>query len=464
MAHKLSRRRVLGLFAAGTATGFLAACGGAPAAPAPSNEAPAANNQAPATNNEAPAATEAPAAVSGPYQGKFVIMSVGNPEQNEPLIKGIQEAHPGVELEWRFMPSERYTELFTASEVAGDQIDMMDLNGQDLRRYALGGRMLDLSDLSYTDRFQQVGLDTYTINGKLWSLPRGGIGGFTFFYNKKVLEKIGVTKEPETYDDMLAMVPDLKSAGIAPFVHAGKNIYLWPIWQFWAHGQTSGNKSIERTMETLSGKAKFTDSDHVEALQILQRFSQDGMFIDSVNSLDGDGAWLPFTQGKAAFFYTHVGQIGTYRRGEFPELDMSLIAPVRAVQDSSVKRQMPGGTGNATGIYAKIAPERLEVAYSILDLMTSDTWVKWANELSKDPVSVNKNVQASDDEIALKYAKECSPNQVTYLDWNWPPEITRAFQENQQAIVAGTKNAEDAAQAIQQVMDDLYLDGYSFES
>ena len=96
--------------------------------------------------------------------------------------------------------------------------------------------------------------------------------------------------------------------------------------------------------------------------------------------------------------------------------------------------------------------------------MTSDEWVKWSNDLNKDPVSTNANVQASDDPLAVKYATECADNQFTYLDWYWPPEITRAFQENQQAIVAGTKTPDQAAEAIQGVLDGLIADGYKFES
>jgi ABC-type glycerol-3-phosphate transport system substrate-binding protein len=401
---------------------------------------------------------------TGDYQGKFVIVSTANPDQNAPLIQAIEAAHAGVKVEWRFLPSERFVELFTASEVAGDQIDLMDLNGQDLRRYAVGGRLKDLSGVAYKDRFQDVALATYTIHGQLWALPRGGISGFTFFYNKKALEKVGVTTEPQTYDELVAMAPALDQAGYAPFVHPGKNIYLWPVWQFWAHAQTSGNKAIENTIATLTGELKFTAPEHVQALEILNKFAQDKLFIKSVNSLERDAAWLLLTQGKAAFFYDHSSRIGSYSVGEFPDLDLGLIQPVRAVPDPNVARQLPGGTGSALGMYAKIAAEREEIAASIMDLMTSDEWVKWSNDLNKDPVSCNKNVQASDDPLALKYARECSPNQITYLDWLWPPEITRAFQENQQAIVAGDKKPDEAAQAIEGVMDQLRKDGYTFEA
>jgi raffinose/stachyose/melibiose transport system substrate-binding protein len=332
-----------------------------------------------------------------------------------------------------------------------------------LRRYAVGGKLKDLSDIEYKDRFREVGLRTYTVNDKLWALPRGGISGFTFFYNKKALETIGVDKEPESYDELLEWTPALKEAGYAPITHSGKNIYLWPVWQFFSYAQTSNNNPVEETWKTLQGEKKFTDEDHVAALDILYRYAQDGMFIEGVNSLDNDGAWLNLSQGKAVFWYHHSSAISMFRGGEFPDLDMSLVQPIRSVQDSAITRMMPGGTGSADGIYANIDDARLPIAQSILDLMTSDEWVRWQNETFSEPVSTNANVEASDDPLSIKYAEECAPQQFTYLDWYWPPEITRAFQENQQALVAGSKTPQQAAESIQGVLDELYADGYTFE-
>jgi raffinose/stachyose/melibiose transport system substrate-binding protein len=321
-----------------------------------------------------------------------------------------------------------------------------------------------MSDFAHKDRFTDTALKTYTIKEKLWALPRGGSSGFPFFYNNKLLQQVGFTKEPTSYDDLKQLAPELKKLGVAPFTHAGKNIYLWPVWFFWAYAQATNNQAVENTFKTLAGDVKFTAPEYVAALEMIYKYAQDGMFIQSVNSLDSDGAAVTFTQSKAAFLYTHSSFISTVRSGSFSKVDLALTSPLLMGSDSSIKRELPGGTGDALGVYAKIDPARKQLATEIADLMTSDKWSKWASDLNADPASCNKNVKASSDPLAVKYAQTCAPNQTTYLDWYWPPEITKAFQENIQSLVTGTGKPDTAAQKIEKVMEGLRQDGYTFES
>lgn len=147
------------------------------------------------------------------YQGEIVVYSHQDAQRMTPLIEAVQAQFPGITLDWRGLTSERYVELFSAAELAGDQIDIMHLNGQDARRYAVAGKLLDMSDIPYKDRFLPVSFDAYTINDKLWGAPHGGIAGFAFLFNKKLLDAIGLTAEPETYDDLLAIKPELEEFG-----------------------------------------------------------------------------------------------------------------------------------------------------------------------------------------------------------------------------------------------------------
>jgi raffinose/stachyose/melibiose transport system substrate-binding protein len=63
--------------------------------------------------------------------------------------------------------------------------------------------------------------------------------------------------------------------------------------------------------------------------------------------------------------------------------------------------------------------------------------------------------------VALK-EKTLLPNMTIYLDWFWPPEITRAFQEGIQAGVGLKKTAPQVAGDIQAVFNRLLKSGYKF--
>lgn len=409
--------------------------------------------------DKAQEATAAPEAAAG-YQGTIVVLSCGGVENEMDMIKDIESKHSGVKLDWRNLTSEKYTELFAAADVAGDQIDIMDLNGQDLRRYAVANKLIDLSDLDYLDRFRTVATDTYTMKGKLWAIPRGGIAGWILFFNKKAFEAIGITEPIKTYDELKAAAPALKDKGYDAVTHEGKVLYMWPVWHFILHAQTSKNMSIENTVKTLTGEMKFNDPEYVEALELLNRYARDGMFPEAVLSTDRDGALLALKTGTAAMYHNWPGIIRDYREFEYPELDLDLMPPLEVVPGA--KRECPGGTGRALCLYRNIAKERIGVAYDIINIMTTDQWVGKMNELSDDVVSCNKNVKPSDDPLAIKYANECAALQIVYEDWVWPPEITRSFQENEQAVVAGTKMPQEAADANQKVLEELFDEGYEF--
>ena len=361
MNKNLSRRDFLKLSAGAAGVGILAACA-APAQPTPAPAAPAPAAKATDAPKAAPPAT-------GDYKGKFVVVSVATDQRGEgKLGKMFEQANPGVQITHVTFPSDKFVELYTAAQNAKEQVDILELNGQDLRRYATSGALVDLSNIvTYKDRFRPVGLRTYTINGKLWALPWGGIGGFNIYYNKSILDKKGLTY-PKTYPELVDIGKKLKPDGIAAYTHAGKNIYLWPVWFFTTYAQTSGNQSNEKTLKTLRGELKFTDPEVVAALAAIFKFSEDGLFIAGVNSQDTPASIANIVTNKAAFA---LGLDVNAVRDATPA-DVNLAADLlpKIVDKPEVKSQYPGGTGIALSIPVGVAPERRKLAESFLDFVT----------------------------------------------------------------------------------------------
>ena len=208
---------------------------------------------------------------------------------------------------------------------------------------------------------------------------------------------------------------------------------------------------------------EFTDEAYPESFRWLQRYTEDGMFISDVLSTDRDGVQRALETGRAAFWHNWPGIIRNYREekedGELEELKLDLMPALQVVEGA--KREVPGGVETRCAIYKRSDPARLDLAFEILDTMTSDKWVEYFVKPSREAVSSNVNVEASDDPLA-KYGETCAPYNIIYEDWYWLPEITLLFQEGMQAIVAGAMTPEEAAQANQRALDDLFSEGYEF--
>jgi len=377
------------------------------------------------------------------------------------LIKSFEAAHPGITIKETDYPSETFVTLFTAQQTAGQPVDAVALNGQDLRRYATNGTLLALNDAD-NSRFRPGAISTGQVNGKTYGLPLGSISGFPIFANKKVLAKAGVSDLPKSYDDFLALRDKLKPLGLKVFTHPGKNIYLWPVWFFTTFAQTTGNKSNERTADILSGKAKFTDEDTVKALDLLFKFGTDGLLTQDVFSMDSPQALADFSAGHAAFWLQHESLITQINQDKPPELDLDVMLMPKLV-DGDVKSQYPGGPSGIVGVIAKNDADRQAAAQAFIDWVTTDdadaAEVKFAN----GTVPVNTGVKPFGGGVVEKLVGY-SENLVTYLDWNWPPEVTRAFQEGIQGGVAGQISAADAASSAQDALDQLVSNGYKFQA
>ncbi len=409
-------------------------------------------------------ASRAAAADPLAYKGELTVVSLQRnpPDQAyEGIVSAFEAAHPGITVKTTEYPSERFVALLTASLAAGEPVDMLMLNGQDLRRYAVDGTLGALDGLvGDTSRFAPAALETGRIDGKQWGVPYGWYGGFPIFVNKAVLDKNGLSA-PRSYEDFLVIRDKLKAAGIKTFTHPGKNIYLWPVWFFTTFGQTSKNRSIERTVEILTGKGKFTDPDVVEALDLVFRFGKDELITRSVFSLDTPNAVAEFSSGRAAFFMQHDGLIQQILTAKPAAVDLDVMLMPNLV-GGDVKSQFPGGPAAVLAVPAKVEGDRKAATLALVAALTSDQANAEVIKLNNGTVPVNTAVKGSDVPQIAKLIK-LSDGLVTYLDWNWPPEITRVFQEGMQAGVAGQTTGAAVAEKAQATLDRLVSEGYAFK-
>ncbi len=396
------------------------------------------------------------------FRGELVVVSQSgaSPDRALPkILDAFKAAHPNVAPKTILYPEEKFVALYTAAQAAGQTIDVLMLNGQDIRRYAVGGALTPMDDVPFKDRFLPEMLQPFTLDGHLWGLPSGAAGGFLIFANRALLEKHGV-EMPSDYAGLKKAAETLRQAGVSAFTHPGKVVYMWPVWFFTTFAQTSGNRSIERTTDILSGRGKFTDADVVEGLDLVFRFGRDKMFSPSVFGLDFPNAQTEFQTGKAAFYLFHDSIAKPLLEANPPDfqLDCALMPDLTG---KGARAQFPGGPGVAVSIPAKLDAKRKAAALALADFLTTDASSQQSLELNGGAVPVNANVNTAPIAVYQK-EKEVIGSMVTYLDWFYPPEITKTLQEGLQAGLAGRTTADRLGKDLQGQLDRLYAGGYKF--
>lgn len=199
----------------------------------------------------------------------------------------------------------------------------------------------------------------------------------------------------------------------------------------------------------------------MQALDLVFQFARDKMFTPGVFSLDFPNAQSEFVTGKAAFYLFHDSLAKPVMEANAPGMDLDFMLMPKLV-GHPVTSQYPGSAcGVVLAIPAKIEPARRDLAMKLLDFLSSDHCDQQSVTLNGGAVPVNRQVPTPDVPVYRKEKEEIS-NVVTYLDWYYPPEITRGFQEGLQAGLAGRIKAEDLAKNLQATLERLYGSGYKF--
>lgn len=137
----------------------------------------------------------------------------------EEIIQDFEKLHPDIDVQMTSVP-DAGTVLKTRM-LSGDVPDVINLYPQniDFQEWANAGFFYDMTGQDYLDNLKNQYADKYAINGKVYNVPlTANVSGI--YYNKTKFEALGL-KAPETWDEFVQLVDDIKAAGKTPFAIAG---------------------------------------------------------------------------------------------------------------------------------------------------------------------------------------------------------------------------------------------------
>ncbi|MGH2119243.1 extracellular solute-binding protein, partial [Aerococcus sp. L_32] len=133
----------------------------------------------------------------------------------EEIIQDFEKLHPDIDVQMTSVPDAGT--VIKTRMLSGDVPDVINLYPQniDFQEWANAGFFYDMTGQDYLDNLKNQYADKYAINGKVYNVPlTANVSGI--YYNKTKFEALGL-KAPETWDEFVQLVDEIKAAGETPF-------------------------------------------------------------------------------------------------------------------------------------------------------------------------------------------------------------------------------------------------------
>src|SRR6201996_8431879 len=199
------------------------------------------------------------------------------------------KAHPDVDVKVSFVDEEAYKVQLPGwlSTVAPDVVNWH--NGERMAYYAKRGLFEDLSGdwkKNGWDSMYASTKESSTYNGKQYAAPTVYYS-WGLFYRKDLFQKVGITSEPKTWDQLMDACKKLKAAGITPFAVGGRDAWTLAGWFDYLDLRINGNAFHQKLM---AGEIPYTDPRVKKVYTTWKQLIDDHDFIDNSLSYDLDAA------------------------------------------------------------------------------------------------------------------------------------------------------------------------------
>ena len=208
------------------------------------------------------------------------------------------------------VPWGQYWDKLITGLPAGSAPDVFSINALNVRDYAKNGYLLDITSL-FEDgsvdltKFPQHVIDTHTVNGTLWGIPKD-FDSIAVFYNKDMFDAAGVAYPADdwTWDDFIATAKALTDADNGIY-----GVAIAPTGQQWGYDYIFGNGG---QVFDENGACVVNSPEAVEAIQKLA----DAILVEGVSPTVEDQVELDadtrFQSGMIAMTFNGSWNMGTY--------------------------------------------------------------------------------------------------------------------------------------------------------
>ncbi|WP_327640150.1 extracellular solute-binding protein [Kribbella sp. NBC_00482] len=352
-----------------------------------------------------------------------------------------EAANSGFDLKVEAQPWANREEKVAAAFSGKKGPDVLLMIPDQIPQYVKSGSLEPVDDVvaPEKDKFLPAAIPGLTVDGKVYGAPIYHTVTTTM-YNKTVLTKAGISKPPETWDEIKAAAPKLKAAGFSTLDYSASpeatlNLNFYPLlWQAGGKVFADDGKSVT-----------FNQAPGLEALTFLKSLWDEGAIPKTALTAGNVVADSPFGKGQVAMAMTSVpADVATVTK-TWGAANVELGSPLTG------KKQV--GFGLPGGLVVNAASENVDGAKKFLSFMTQAAQLDALSKASgfysprNDAKSESTDPNSAKFKDALQYAIPGEPNPSARQIMSFlSPEIQAVLtgkKQPQQALDDAAKQAND---------------------
>lgn len=380
-------------------------------------------------------------------------------------------SHPNVVIEREDLFNDPFHNKVEAYAASGNLPDVMYAwpSGRSTTLYA--NRLLkDLIPLiqkdGLTSVYRPLALDpSQFAGGYVGILTQGLTSSHAFYVNKAVLADAGL-QPATTYDELKAQVPILKAKGYDTILMANKDTWVMQSCLFSLIAGRFGGAGWEQKI--LSGQAKFTDSDFLNALQFVKQLYDDKVLSQDTLTTDYGTVTGLFAQKKGAYLIDGDWRVGAFITDKssgvalIPPADQEniLITVFPDIPGAKLNKSTSGILGTGWGVRADIpsgSPQEA-AAWDLVKYLSGKDVLTY--QLSVGGIATPSRTDIDTSALPLEPMQKsiiALPAQYTastaVIDGVFAGPVYTPLNDGLQAIGLGTQTPEQVAKATQDAFD-----------
>lgn len=292
------------------------------------------------------------------------------------LIDNYEKANPNITVKVEALQDDPYKQKFKAYTAANNIPDLFMCWGQPsfFQSVMEQGYAAELNPDDYKSfNFFPGSLDGFSLNGKLYGLPRNS-DFEVLYYNNAILQQCGI-QPPKELSDLVNDVNAVKAKGYSLISIGGQE--KWPLAAFYNDFIVKETGSDKVVRDSFTNK-DFSDPAILKAAQDFQTFSQSGVYQPSFVTDNTGAAQNLFAQGKTAFFYSGEWDMGMATNNAFSQdfrnnLRVSSFPVISGGKGKVTDLLAWNGGGYAVAAHSQNKDEAVKLMNYIL---TPDNWAK----------------------------------------------------------------------------------------